>query len=314
MNYLYLLFMLMLFVNCHGQKKDAAAITGANTSSPPPAFQMTGIPSVLISPEERAEYLVMHYWDKFNFADTAYIHWPEITEQAFVDYIDIWSFAPGPVVWASIKSMLKKAEQEQKVFLYFADLYEKYLYDPNSPIRNDDYYIPVLESLLESPAVEEKTRPAHLLELAGRNRTGQKATDFTYTLADGRKATLHSIRSDYTLLFFHNPDCHNCQEVATRLQASLTVQRLVEEEKLSILALYPDEDLQAWRNSLSHIPPAWINACDATARLKNDEIYDLKAIPTLYLLDRDKVVLLKDPTFERLEKYLRQEGAARSGQ
>jgi len=40
--------------------------------------------------------------------------------------------------------------------------------------------------------------------------------------------------------------------------------------------------------------------------LKNDEIYDLKAIPTLYLLDKDKKVVLKDVTFNQVENYLKQ--------
>lgn len=34
-------------------------------------------------------------------------------------------------------------------------------------------------------------------------------------------------------------------------------------------------------------------------------LYDLKAIPTLYLLDKDKTVLLKDATAEEIEEYLK---------
>jgi hypothetical protein len=33
-------------------------------------------------------------------------------------------------------------------------------------------------------------------------------------------------------------------------------------------------------------------------------LYDLKAIPTLYLLDGSKTVLLRDATLEEIEKYL----------
>jgi hypothetical protein len=34
------------------------------------------------------------------------------------------------------------------------------------------------------------------------------------------------------------------------------------------------------------------------------ELYDLKAMPTLYLLDKDKKVLLKDAPVEQVEQYL----------
>ncbi|MDR2810520.1 MAG: DUF5106 domain-containing protein [Tannerellaceae bacterium] len=303
MKYVYFLGMLlMLFANCNGQKKQTTAVE----TSTPPAFRMVTIPNIFTEPADRAEYLMKHYWDNFDFADTTYLHFPEIAEQALVDYLDIMPYTSVAVVSLSIKDMLRKAEAEEKMFTYFTDLYEKYLYDPNSPMRNDEFYIPVLEMMLTSPATKEKIRPAHLLELAKRNRVGEKASDFTYTLANGQKATLHSIRSEYTLLFFYNPDCRNCQEVSEQLQASLSIRHLLEDKKLAILAVYPDQDLKAWRNYLLHLPKEWINSYDAATRIQDEEIYDLKAIPTLYLLDKDKAVLLKDPTFEALENYLLQ--------
>ena len=38
------------------------------------------------------------------------------------------------------------------------------------------------------------------------------------------------------------------------------------------------------------------STCPATQQLREKELYDLKAIPALYLLDRDKRVLVKDGT------------------
>ena len=55
------------------------------------------------------------------------------------------------------------------------------------------------------------------------------------------------------------------------------------------------------------MPDNWINSYDKSMKMKNDELYDLRAIPTLYLLDQDKVVLLKDcmsiPTIEQTIYY-----------
>ena len=49
--------------------------------------------------------------------------------------------------------------------------------------------------------------------------------------------------------------------------------------------------MRIWKpggNISPDVPAAWINSYDNTVSLKNDEIYDLKAIPTLYLLDKTK--------------------------
>ena len=40
--------------------------------------------------------------------------------------------------------------------------------------------------------------------------------------------------------------------------------------------------------------------------IKEKNLYDLKAIPTLYLLDKNKKVLLKDAVVGQIEQYLQQ--------
>lgn len=96
------------------------------------------------------------------------------------------------------------------------------------------------------------------------------------------------------------------RKLRIRLAASPFVTEWIKNNKLKILAVYPDEDLEAWKKHISYMPAGWINSYDSTVSLKNDEIYDLKAIPTLYLLDKDKKVVLKDVTFNQVENYLKQ--------
>ena len=57
--------------------------------------------------------------------------------------------------------------------------------------------------------------------------------------------------------------------------------------------------------------PGWIDAYDAEQTILNQNLYDLKAIPTLYLLDKDKKVLLKDASVGQIEVYLHGLAAAR---
>ncbi|GHV48522.1 hypothetical protein FACS1894181_04480 [Bacteroidia bacterium] len=299
MKYLYLLSLFLCFVDCKGQQNKSVL-----PAEEPYTFQMITIPATLTSPEERAAYLVKHYWDNFEFADTSLVRRQQAIEQALVDYIDIFPYATQTIVRESIRGMLKKAEKAENIFVYFASLYERYLYEPNSPMRNDEYYIPVLETLLESPSWKEKVRPAELLRLAKLNRTGQVANNFTYTLANGQKGTLHALRSAYTLVFFYNPDCHNCQEVSGGLQQSATVSSMLAAKRLNILAIYTDADLAAWKRYLPQMPKEWTVSYDEKRAIDREELYDLKAIPSLYLLDKDKKVLLKDATFEQVENYL----------
>lgn len=72
------------------------------------------------------------------------------------------------------------------------------------------------------------------------------------------------------------------------MESSFLINEFSKSNKLKILAVYPDEDLDAWKEHVSVMPKDWINSYDKRVSLKNDEIYDLKAIPTLYLLNKEK--------------------------
>lgn len=278
----------------------------------PDTFVLPEIPSNITVAEERANYLIKHYWDRFDFMDNELLQRPEITEQAFVDYVNIFNHVSIGKVSESLKNMLLKIESNSTAFNLFMHLYEKYLYDPNSPFLNEEYYIPVLETAVKSSVLTEssKSRYQFQLDLAKKNRIGQIANDFTYTLPSGKKGTLHDINSKYLILMFINPGCRMCAEAIDALKSSngintaLTNKSALQSE-LSILTVYPDGDLNEWRNYLPDMPSIWINTYDAERKITKDTIYDLKAIPTLYLLDKDKRVIFKDAKVERLLEFFK---------
>ncbi len=298
---LFLLSLCLLHFACSGQ----SAGTNKENEKRPLTFELPSVPTIVTDPTQRAEYLVAHYWDNFDFSCKEYTELPEVTEQAFANYIDILKLVPYDQAVSSIKRMLTGAEVDSTVFSYFTDLYEKYLYEPNSPFLNEEYFIPALEVMVDSEILDNtaKVRPNYLLELAQRNRVNQPATDFVYTLPNGRTANLYGIKADYTLLYFYNPDCHACKEVSDELKASPLVTDMIDKGRLKILAVYPDQELEAWKAHLADYPATWINSYDGEMIIKDEEIYDLKAIPTMYLLDKDKKVILKDFTYPHLENY-----------
>ena len=295
--------LMILFIGCSTQSKKKDVATEA-----PKVFTMASVPITITDPTLRAEYLVKHYWDKFDFADTAYIHLPKITEQALADYINVMNYASVEVVQTSIKSMLIKAEQDSLVYDHFIDLYEKYLHDPNSPVRNELFYMPVLEQIMTTSQLSDihKIRYRKLLEIANKNKVGEPAIDFKFTNTQGRNLSLYGVKAVYTILFFYNPGCMACKEISTALVNSPLISTLVKQNKLKIIALYPDEDLTEWKSYQKNVPTQWINAYDPTRSIEQYELYDLKAIPTLYLLDKDKRVLLKDAMFPVLQAHLEQ--------
>jgi hypothetical protein len=270
------------------------------------SITLPAIPAMMTAPEQRADFLVKHYWDNVNFADTNYIHHPEVTEQAWADYCDILNHVPLETAQEAMRKTIERTNANKKVFTYITDLADKYLYDPNSPMRNEEFYIPVLDAMLDSPLLEdiEKVRPKARRELAQKNRIGTKALNFNYTLASGAQGSLYQLQAEYILLFINNPGCHACTETIDALKNAPIINQLLEQKRLTVLSIYPDEELDEWRKHLNEFPKEWINGYDKKFTIKEQQLYDLKAIPTLYLLNKEKTVLLKDVTAQAVEEYL----------
>lgn len=286
----------LIFISC-GQRRtkidDTTEQTSTNTTEL--SFPNITIPE-MVPAEERASFLAEHFWDRFDFRDTTFCNKPDITEQAYANYLEVLRYVDLLSAQRSVSALLKSAEVDSTMFDYFAMLTDKYLYDPNSPFRNDELLIPALETMIASPLLDEaeKIRPQSQLNMALKNRIGQKATDFRYTLHDGSSGRMYSIDADYLIIFINNPDCPACKAIREQICASPMLSEMIERGVMKVLAIYPDEDITAWLNYRHNIPASWINSYDKQLRLRDDELYDLKAIPSLYLLDSEKRVMLKD--------------------
>lgn len=306
--YLNIFFLFLILCTACGNRKASDNQAEDIKSDSTKIFALPVIPALLNTPESRADYLVRHYWENVDFADTTYLDHREVMEQAWVDYIDIMKLVPEETAISAIKQMYKDAGKKKKVFFYFTDLAEKYLYDPNSPMRNEELYVLVLDAMLESSVLDdtEKILPKGRRDLAEQNRPGRQAEDFTYTLVSGKSDTLYGVKADYTLLFINNPGCHACEEGIKELKQAPAINKEFEAGNLKVLSVYPDEDKEEWERHLSDFPKEWINGYDKKLMIKEKNLYDLKAIPTLYLLDKNKKVLLKDAVVGQIEQYLQQ--------
>ena len=203
-------------------------------------------------------------------------------------------------------SVLNAAERDSTEWQRVMKLEETYLIDPNSPYRNEELYRPVVEHQLSSPWATEKQqlRAAWIQPLLLLNRPGEPAADFEYLTPTGRRnslyATIDARKPKRTLLFFSNPGCPNCKEITETLSGSPRIQQMIDEGDLLVINIYPDEDVQAWLDYLPNYPKEWICGYDPDQVLRSDTRYWLRAIPSLYLLDEQKRVVLKDATLQEV--------------
>lgn len=269
-------------------------------------FTLPAIPDTLQTVESRSSYLVAHYWDRFSFADSLqFMNQPEMVEQAVVDYVDLFRLVPAAEAENSLSALMDQASVTLNGFLFFYNTLEKYLYDATSPMRNEALFIPVLQKMMASNKLsdDDKLRPAMLLKSVSKNKVGSMAADFSYTKPDGSRHRLSEVQTPLTLLLFFDPECDDCHQVIMRLEKTDVLNQLTADRQLTVLAVYPGENKRLWQTMAQHMLPTWEIGMDESQTIYNKELYDILGFPSMYLLDQQKTVILKDASLTTLEEY-----------
>ena len=280
-------------------------------------FPQVGVPALLTDPQERLDYAVLHFWDAFadtsrtgavcDTARVAGVARDEVEEKYGLFATLLGQVAPKTAEAAMVRlyeraDRCERRDTASNLFETLVEFTEKYLFDPNSPVRSEDCYLPFVERLAGSDLIRLGMRQAYTFDagICRLNRTGTPAADFRFTDLKGTTRSLYGIRSPYTLLFFSNPGCEACKAIIDQLQASPRVAALLAAGTLAVVNVYIDTDLDAWRAYAPVYPAAWHSGYDPDYVIRTDLLYAVRAIPSLYLLDADKTVLLKDVPPERL--------------
>lgn len=308
-NLLAILVPVLIVAGCKGRSHEEKAAS----------FPVVVPPSMMDEPQDRVDYAALHFWDAFTDLSREYsrdtslcggVRMEEV-EQKFADWTACLSMVDSRTASKAVSALYSRVSAcEEKdtasnIFETLNELVYKYLYDPNSPVRNEDLYGPYAQKLAESPLIDDarKVSYAYDARMCALNRTGTKAADFRFSDVIGRIYTLYGIKADWTLLFFSNPGCEACKEIIDFIQGSPEMSGMIEGGELKVVNIYIDDDIDAWKSYLHTYPDNWYNGFDPDSVIRNDLVYNVRAIPSLYILDKDKTVVMKDAVPENVAAF-----------
>ena len=264
-------------------------------------FVLPTIPETITQPEQRADYLALHYWENLDMADQQMVE-SDNTQLAFANFISILPYSEHR--GKAFANLWAKSYPYRDAFYHMLHLAEQYLYDVGSPQRNEEYYIEALEAIAESADINDidKISVIAQLELLKRNRIGDIASDFKFVDKQGEEHTLSEYRAEYLLLLFTSADCEDCKRLKRDIDANTRLWMMLRRGTLAIVAITITDDESAWMATTT--PERWIDGWDKAQLLESSAIYDLTTKPRLYLLDRDHKVVLKNTTPIQVEEYI----------
>lgn len=268
-------------------------------------LQMPEIPSMLVEPKDRAGYLIEHYWDHLDFSDRTLTSNADFIEQTFVNFLTLFHLASDEAARSGVRILLTRASVDANCYKELHALAEKYLYEPNSPMLNEQVYALFLEQFRTSRHLTsiERSHVNFQYAVIQKNRVGTKAADFKYITRENQTSSLHQTVAARLLLIFYDPECEHCNEILIKLSSHKLLNSLIQSGVFRVLAVNIDGDRQVWEQHLPQMPLNW-SVAFATSEVQSRGIYVLRAMPTLYLLDEQKVVLVKDLLPEQLDAWL----------
>lgn len=285
----------LLLAACGGQKSGIAEAMPSEIADG--QLPLPVVPDSLTTPEERANFVSAHFWDAMNWQDRQLTLDTAFMEQNFANYLSILPYADEAARHRSVASLLQSAAADKEAHAFLAWVAEHYLEDPNSPMRSEDIYMVFLDEFVKSPLFDEakKTRYEYQMERAKKNRPGTTAADFAMTDRDGKRLTLlkAAAEKEGTLVLFYDPECEHCKEILGEI-ANWQLP-----DQLQVLAIDVTEDAVRFERTKGNYPQGW-RVAFATDAIEDDDLYDFPALPSIYLLDGEGRVILKDTSLRTL--------------
>lgn len=281
-------------------------------------FPEVTVPSMLSTPEERSSYIAEHFWDAYfagdGVTDADYVLGVSNKEiaQGVADFVSVLEMIPMSEAQDAVARLFDKIEAAQDerdtsvhVYPLLTQAVATYLYDPNSPLRNDDYYLPFVERLAKSKYTDSTRRSGYEFEarMCRLNPYGSKAPDFMFKDLSGRVWSLYDIEASYTVMFFSNPGCNACRSIIDAIESRPYFDTLIENKKVAVVNIYIDDELDKWREYAPEYPTNWYNGYDYKKVITSDLLYYVRAIPDLYVLDKDKKIIYKDIPVEKMLSF-----------
>lgn len=119
------------------------------------------------------------------------------------------------------------------------------------------------------------------------------AADFRFITPDGVEQTLYQTNTDRrTLVVFYDSSCDRCEYIIYRLEHSSVLNHCLEQQELAVLAVDVGGSETLWKERRDGLPDGWLKAFDRSS-LYDHDWYNFDELPVLYLLDKDKHILLE---------------------
>ncbi|MCL2434745.1 MAG: DUF5106 domain-containing protein [Lentimicrobiaceae bacterium] len=252
-------------------------------------------------------HLAGHFFDTFPWQDERLLNTPVLYKKFKEFAQQIFQLEPEFAIPIVMK-VLNDSKINRNMYIALFDYLEREFGSYKSPYRDELLYIAMLNDILTLPDLEETRQLFYEYELAliSKNHAGTQAIDFNILLANGDTTTLYALEAEILMLYFQHPDCPTCVELREKMKNMEALNNAIASGKLKVVTIYFEDNENLWRNYLkTRALPNWMHSWNYDQHITEKRLYDIRTIPMIIVLDKDKIVIKKDLLPNDVEAWLK---------
>ncbi len=252
-----------------------------------------------------------HYFDNIDLKDERLIRAPKNVLVDRVEYyLDNLTPQSPDSINTSVDYILDKCKQTQVTYRFLLTyMFNKYR--EAKKIGMDGVYVHIAENYIatgKAPWIEEEEKNKVLSAVKAISPTliGKKAPNFTVQTEDDKNISLYDIQSPYTILIFWAPNCTHCQQSMPQLNTFYKAYKDKGVQVFAVCTKVNEQEKSCWDYIDKNQFTGWINGSDKNGGTSSIQtIYNVKTTPKIYVVDKDKKIIVKDIGVENLEEVFK---------
>ncbi len=257
--------------------------------------------------QKQYEFYRAHYFDNFDLNDPRAIR-SGLMQQKVDFYLQKLTYQYPDSQSVAMDYLLKSMDNNSEGFQYYLVEFlnesarsKRMGMDAVYVYLVDHYYKPGKATWMDEEQLNKLIQQAETLRPI---LIGQTAPDLELYKQSGESLKISEIEADYTVLFFWAPDCGHCKK---SIPSIIDFYNAYKDRGVEIVAICTKtgSDLSTcWETVEERGMGIWVNVADQYLRSKYKIIYDVKTTPQIYILDKDKRIIVKKIAGEDLTSVM----------
>lgn len=288
----------------------------------------------------RYNYYHAHYFDNFDFTDDRLVRTPIFHTKLAPYFAKESMFQHCDTILKYAVKLCDRLNEKSETFQYTVS-YITSTFEQSKIMNMDKVFVRMVERYYCPMNAEGKPKAfwvpeESLKKICEKANTNSRlvygsipANLILKDTSDVEWRDFYSLKSEYTILYFWDPECGHCNKVTPKLQRLYAEKLKARNVEIFAVAKAVDSDFEKWKTKIKQEGYSFINvgvtasmfkdAMDKTDNqrklmemlrfttlesLNYQQTYDVFSTPRVFVLDKDKKIIAKSLSVSQLEDFL----------